>query len=100
MKKLIAEKDFEETETAAPSPTNAQGYFENPEAIFVPLSAGNICHFLIAATPDGFVGGYKFFIRSPRNLVETLPDERAHAWPTRDEAVAVLFLAAWSFFSD
>lgn len=91
-------------DTAAPAapkfhPANADGYFPDAEQIFVPMPAGNICHFLLAHTPEGYIAGYKCFIRSPKNHVEKLPIACGSTFENREDALADAFDAAWKFFT-
>jgi ParB/RepB/Spo0J family partition protein len=98
--------DTESLSSEAPAPAgkfqtpNADGIFENAEQIYVPMAAGCICHFLVAETAHGFVPGFKFFTRQPRNQVESLPSVNGDAFKLREAALAEAFDAATKFFSD
>jgi len=87
---------------AAPkySTANADGIFEDAEQIYLPMSAGNICHFLLAAVPAGFIPGFRFFMRSPKNRTESLPRKDGGAKRQREAALADCVSAAMAFFSD
>lgn len=79
---------------------NAEGIFEDAEQIFVPLPAGNICHFLIANTERGWVPGFKLFTRQPRNLTEHLPKRTDATYDERWGALEYCVVLALKFFAE
>jgi hypothetical protein len=81
---------------------NAEGIFENAEQVFVLMRGGNICHFLLAHTPAGWVGGHKFFTRQPHNRAEDLPTNLPgrSIVPTRWAALAAEAGVAMRFFCE
>jgi ParB/RepB/Spo0J family partition protein len=81
---------------------NAEGIYENAEQVFVGMRGGNICHFLVARTPEGWTPGHKFFTRQPHNLATDLPSNIPGrvVVPTRWAALAAEAGVAMRFFSD
>lgn len=87
---------------AAASPfhvPNAEGIYETAEACFVPLPAGNICHLLVAHTGFGWVPGFRFFMRSPKNRLEEFPSVSVAPVKSRAEALAKALVLAARFFT-
>ena len=79
---------------------NAAGIYEDAEQIHLTLGGGNICHFLIANTDRGWVPGFKFFTRTPRNINEHLPKATDPTYHDRHGAVEYCVDCADKFFAE
>jgi ParB/RepB/Spo0J family partition protein len=94
---LLAESSPSVTASSYHQP-NAEGIYESPEWLVVPIGGGSICHIFLAHTEDGWIGGFKFFMKSPRNLLEQPPRVGDQPLDTRELAIAEMVKHARSFF--
>jgi ParB/RepB/Spo0J family partition protein len=94
---LLAETQPSVTASTYHQP-NAEGIYESPEWLVVPIGGGSICHIFLAHTEDGWIGGFKFFMKSPRNLLEQPPRAGDQPLDTKEEAIAEMVNHARSFF--
>jgi ParB/RepB/Spo0J family partition protein len=82
---------------------NAEGIFEQPEKIFVPVGAGNTCAFYLAHTAEGWRVGWDFWTRQPKNHSTQLPTLQAEEHglrTTREDALWLLVALARVWFDD